>query len=56
MLSSFAYRLIHTVIAARAFDAGIEVLEGIGRLHFRDRTGVLQAGRGYPVIMLRLWL
>jgi len=27
MLSSFAFRLILTVIAARAFDAGIEVLE-----------------------------
>ena len=27
MLSSFAYRLIHTVIAARAFDAGIELLQ-----------------------------
>jgi hypothetical protein len=47
MLSSFAYRLIHTVIAARAFDAGIELLQEtpactsvIGREKFAGRKGM----------------
>ncbi len=47
MLSPFAYRLIHTVIAARAFDAGIAVLEEsaaytsvIGREKFAGRYGI----------------
>ena len=47
MLSSFAYRLIHAVIAARAFDAGIEVMEKsaayssvIGREKFAGRYGI----------------
>src|ERR1039458_3580676 len=47
MLSSFAYRLTHTVIAARAFDAGIEVLKEsaaytsvIGKEKFADRYGI----------------
>ncbi|MGD1075287.1 MAG: IS200/IS605 family accessory protein TnpB-related protein [Thermodesulfovibrionales bacterium] len=47
MLSSFAYRLIHTVIAARAFDAGIELLQEtpaytsvIGREKFAGRYGM----------------
>jgi IS605 OrfB family transposase len=47
MLSSFAYRLIHTVMAARAFDAGIELLEEsaaytsvIGREKFAGRYGM----------------
>ncbi|MGD1074644.1 MAG: hypothetical protein ABR903_00990 [Thermodesulfovibrionales bacterium] len=44
MLSSFAYRLIHTVITARAFDARIELLREtpaytsvIGREKFAGR-------------------
>ena len=47
MLSSFAYRLTHTVIAARAFEAGIEVLKEsaaytsvIGKEKFADRYGI----------------
>ena len=47
MLSSFSYRLIHTVVAARAFDAGIAVLEEsaaytsvIGREKFAGRYGI----------------
>lgn len=47
MLSSFAYRLIHTVIAARAFDAGIELLKEsaaytsvIGQEKFAGRYGI----------------
>jgi len=47
MLSSFAYRLIHMVIAARAFDAGIELLQEtpsytsvIGREKFAGRYGI----------------
>ena len=47
MLSSFAYRLIHTVIAARAFDAGIELMEEtaaytsvIGQEKFAGRYGI----------------
>jgi IS605 OrfB family transposase len=47
MLSSFAYRLIHTVVAARAFDAGIAVLEEsaaytsvIGQEKFAGRYGI----------------
>jgi IS605 OrfB family transposase len=55
MLSYFAYRLIHTVIAARAFDAGIELLQEtpaypsvIGREKFAGRYGCLG-------IMPRLW-
>jgi len=47
MLSSFAYRFIHTVIAARAYDAGIELLEEtpaytsvIGQYKFAGRYGI----------------
>ena len=47
MLSSFGYRLIHSVIAARAFDAGIELQEEspayssvIGREKFSFRYGM----------------
>jgi IS605 OrfB family transposase len=47
MLSSFAYRLIYTVIAVRAFDAGIEVLKEspaytsmIGLEKFSTRYGI----------------
>jgi IS605 OrfB family transposase len=47
MLSSLAYRLIHTVIAARAYDAGIELLEEtpaytsvIGQEKFAGRYGI----------------
>ena len=47
MLSPFTYRLIQTVMAARAFDAGIELLEEspvytsvIGREKFAGRYGI----------------